>query len=514
MDESIVEALDGKESPWVGLGALVAMILATACGPSPGTPSTLAVADLPASPPAWQALPECPDAPGLRCFLLDLPRHHEAPERGSLRVSFAVHPAEQERVGSLLIIGGGPGDDVISGISRWLPSIDRRIKDRFDLITFDLRGAFRSGGLDCAVASSAWRTAPRSARTPATYKAMVEAARRFAVDCPREMGLGADGLAAYDSRQAAADLEALRRHLGIERWTIYAYSYGTQLAQVYAWSHPATIERLVLDAAVDWTVGAFDYDLQLSHAQDDVLSSLLDGCRERPDCAAGFRTSPARAYDGVVAALEGHSRDQHLKSAASPPDWEAAVSASLSTPSTRRDLLDTLAAFDEAGDMGVIDTFVRPEDEGPAAASSMSSGIYAAFICNDYGRQGASPAARAKSLALQVARAEAPGRRLRSAAYADLPCLFWESAPGLRPSPRPRPLPSPVLMVAATMDTAVPYAQSRRVAEQLGGAALITVEGGHHIMFGVGEACVDEPVIDFLVSGALPDEASRTCASN
>lgn len=503
----------GRGSPWLGLGALVTMILAAACGPSHGAPSTPAVSDLPAAPPAWESLPECPDAPGLRCFLLELPRHHEAPERGSLHVSFAVHPAEQERVGSMLIIGGGPGDDVISGISHWLPSIDRRIKDRFDLITFDLRGAFRSGGLDCAMASRAWRKGPWSARAPATLRAMVEAARRFAADCPQEMGLGAEELAAYDTRQAAADLEALRRHLGIERWTVYAYSYGTQLAQLYAWSHPTAIERLVLDGTVDLTVDAFDYDLQLSRAQNDVLDSLLDGCRERPDCAERFRTSPARAYDGVVAALEGHTAVQQVAPTVSPSDWEAAVSASLSGPRARRALLDTLAAFDEAGDIGVIDSFVHPEDAAPAAASSMSSGIYAAFICNDYGRQGASPAARAKSLALQVARAEAAGHRLRSTAFADLPCLFWESAPGLRPQPRPRPLPSSVLMVAATMDTAVPYAQSLQVAEQVGGAALITVEGGHHIMFGNGEACVDEPVVDFIVSGALPDESLRLCAS-
>jgi pimeloyl-ACP methyl ester carboxylesterase len=262
------------------------------------------------------------------------------------------------------------------------------------------------------------------------------------------------------------------------------------------------------------TVGAFDYDLQLSRAQDDVLSALLDGCRERPDCAAGFRTSPARAYDGVVAALEGHTHVQPAASTVAPSDWEAAVLASLSGPRARRALLDTLAAFDEAGDIGVIDSFVHPEDDDFAAASSTSSGIYAAFICNDYGRQGASPAARAKSLAFQVARAEAAGRRLRGTAYADLPCLFWESAPGLRPHPRSRPLSAPVLMVAATMDTAVPYAQSRNVAEQVGGAALITVEGGHHIMFGNGEACVDEPVVDFIVSGALPDESSRRCVSS
>jgi pimeloyl-ACP methyl ester carboxylesterase len=523
------------------------LMLAAACGEGHGAPTTPASA--PAVIPPWEALPECSDAPGLRCLVLELPRHHEAPERGSLRVSFAVHPAERQRTGTLLVIGGGPGDDVISGISRWLPDIDVRIKERFDLITFDLRGAFRSGGLDCVAASSAWRQVPWSARSPASLQAMVDAARRFATDCPKEMGLEPDELAAYDTRQAASDLEALRRQLGIERWTVYAYSYGTQLAQVYAWSHPATIERLVLDGTVDLTVGAFDYDLQLSRAQDEVLSALLEGCRQRPDCAAGFKTSPARAYDRVVAALDGHAGGQQTAPTVSPSDWEAAVSSSLSGPRARRELLDTLAAFDALDDIGVVEAFVHREDTDAAAASSTSAGadaaassstsagadaaassstsagadaaaasstsagVYAAFICNDYGRQGTSVAARAKALALQVARAEAAGRRLRGAAYADLPCLFWESAPGGRPQPQPRPLPAPVLMVAATMDTAVPYSQSPRVAAQVGGAALLTVEGGHHIMFGNGEACVDTPVVDFIVSGMLPAESKRRCAS-
>jgi len=43
-----------------------------------------------------------------------------------------------------------------------------------------------------------------------------------------------------------ADLENLRRSLGVERWSILAGSWGTVLALTYAVQHPQHVERLVL----------------------------------------------------------------------------------------------------------------------------------------------------------------------------------------------------------------------------------------------------------------------------
>jgi proline iminopeptidase len=46
-----------------------------------------------------------------------------------------------------------------------------------------------------------------------------------------------------------ADLEALRLHLGVVRWSLLAGSWGTVLALAYAQAHPARVERLVLRGA-------------------------------------------------------------------------------------------------------------------------------------------------------------------------------------------------------------------------------------------------------------------------
>ena len=43
-----------------------------------------------------------------------------------------------------------------------------------------------------------------------------------------------------------ADIEALREHLGVERWTLLGMSWGTTLALAYAQQHPRRVDAMVL----------------------------------------------------------------------------------------------------------------------------------------------------------------------------------------------------------------------------------------------------------------------------
>jgi proline iminopeptidase len=47
------------------------------------------------------------------------------------------------------------------------------------------------------------------------------------------------------------DIEALRRHLGLARWSVLGGSWGATLALNYAAAHPEAVERLVLRGAFD-----------------------------------------------------------------------------------------------------------------------------------------------------------------------------------------------------------------------------------------------------------------------
>lgn len=70
---------------------------------------------------------------------------------------------------------------------------------------------------------------------------------------PDQRGSGASRPRGQVSAQTAAtlvaDLEALRRHLGVERWSVLAGSWGTVLALLYAATYTDRVERLVLRGA-------------------------------------------------------------------------------------------------------------------------------------------------------------------------------------------------------------------------------------------------------------------------
>ena len=65
------------------------------------------------------------------------------------------------------------------------------------------------------------------------------------------------------TQHLVADIEALRRHLGIERWLIFGGSWGSTLALAYGQAHPQRCIGFILlgiflftDDEVDWFVGA------------------------------------------------------------------------------------------------------------------------------------------------------------------------------------------------------------------------------------------------------------------
>ena len=55
-----------------------------------------------------------------------------------------------------------------------------------------------------------------------------------------------DALAANTLADLLHDMEALRRHLGIERWLLFGGSWGSTLALAYAQRHPGRVHALVL----------------------------------------------------------------------------------------------------------------------------------------------------------------------------------------------------------------------------------------------------------------------------
>ncbi len=117
-----------------------------------------------------------------------------------------------------------------------------------------------------------------------------------------------------------ADIEALRRHLGIERWLLFGGSWGSTLALAYAQSHPDRVRGLVLrgvflgrQAEVEWFLHGLAAVFPDAHAtftsflppaeRGDVLGAYLRRLTH-PDPAVHMPAARAwSVYEGSCSTL-------------------------------------------------------------------------------------------------------------------------------------------------------------------------------------------------------------------
>lgn len=62
---------------------------------------------------------------------------------------------------------------------------------------------------------------------------------------PEPRGVGRSGGGPHTMERAIADLEAVRRAVGVDRWIVVGHSWGSDLAVRYAVDHPASVRAVV-----------------------------------------------------------------------------------------------------------------------------------------------------------------------------------------------------------------------------------------------------------------------------
>lgn len=112
-----------------------------------------------------------------------------------------------------------------------------------------------------------------------------------------QRGTGASDLEDVDRTtvtidQMVQDIEALRRHLGFESWTVLGHSWGGMYAMLYASKHPERINGLILSASGGMTLEWLEY------AGDNIRMRLGPERREEYDYWSdpeNVRSDPDRA---------------------------------------------------------------------------------------------------------------------------------------------------------------------------------------------------------------------------
>lgn len=173
-------------------------------------------------------------------------------------------------------------------------------------------------------------SSPAAARffDPARYRVVLFDQRGCGLSRPRA------GSRDNDTEKLLADIEALRRHLDIERWLVVGGSWGAALAAVYASRHPEAASGILLRAL--FLTGAGDLDWFFRDARG-VL----------PEAWQSFAAvAPPAVRDDLLPWLAGlfagNDRVEQARIAAAWSAWERALSGLPAAPPPEGEALAAL----------------------------------------------------------------------------------------------------------------------------------------------------------------------------
>jgi pimeloyl-ACP methyl ester carboxylesterase len=225
---------------------------------------------------------------GVECGYLTVPELHANPTGPTLRLAVVVfkstgpNPAPDP----LFMAQGGPGGSTIDFASLMFSS---PVREKRDIVLFDQRGTLNSRpNLLCPeVLDNTLTTIEQPLSQEAQLKAEIAA---FDACRQRRLAEGIN-LAAFNSRENAADVESLRLALGYGPINLYGVSYGTLLAQHVMRDFPASLRSVILDAVVSAAVNPYP---QVPLSQSRAFAGVFAACAADPACAADYPQLQAR----------------------------------------------------------------------------------------------------------------------------------------------------------------------------------------------------------------------------
>jgi pimeloyl-ACP methyl ester carboxylesterase len=447
-----------------------------------------------------------------KCARLEVPLDYKKPDGRTAQVALLRVPAKgdsAQRVGSLLLNPGGPG---FSGMSH-APLVAAKLGEhpitrQFDLIGFDPRGVGASTpALDCF--TNAEREADQLANSinSGGKDYNDDETRQLYQNCAERSG-GGDVLAHVGTRDVVRDMDVLRAVLGDAKLSFLGESYGTRLGPIYAETFPQNVRAMVLDGALDPTLGTAARRVALFAGFQRSFDNMAAFCAKMPNCPLGTDPKQANAaFQQIVQPLIDHPIttadgrkvtytavvDGVTAGLYSEAGWPAVILAITELKAGRgktvlflRDILGQRSpdgSYGNGNESLLAINCLDEERHTPEQETAMTRDIFKAAPFLDTGR-----AVNARDL-----------------------CEHWPVQPnlGFPYAQNINGLPK-TLVVSVTRDPATPHSGGISLARTLG-ASLLTVEGEQHgVALTAGNACVNNIVADYLISLKLP-AADQQC---
>jgi pimeloyl-ACP methyl ester carboxylesterase len=469
--------------------------------------------------PALSAWRGC--STGLQCAVLRVPVDYTRPHGEQVGIAVIRHRATDRvnRIGSLVMNFGGPGDAGTTSLPGYVGELPSAIRRRYDVVSFDPRGTGSSHPIECVDDKTSDRL-NKVDPTPNDDSQLREFydGTNYPVDLAAAC-VAHDGawLAAVGSRNVARDLDRLRAALGDQQLTYLGYSYGTVIGAVYAQTFPDRVGRLVLDSPVDLSSNALE-DLRAGGAGfETALDAFLADCAARPKCDFHGRGDPATELLSLQARFEGGltlptrtADGTRSRRRAGVAAFYTAVIASLYDRQYGWPELAQALRGAQLGDGTLLqliaDSYNGRHPDGAYDNIDQAIGI---ILCDD--RDDAVPSfdEYVDEYHRDVATFPFLGRYVGSTVLGCDPRLprppTSETLGDVRVSGT-----KPILVVGTTGDPATPFAGAEDLVSRIAGARLLTFDSTEHTAY-LKDACIDRAVDAYLLEGRLPP-AGKRCA--
>ena len=455
----------------------------------------------------------CGPPRGLQCARIRVPLDWDRPNGRTISLALIRHLASKpaQRIGTLFINPGGPGDTGVGLVSGDPVGIDAIGGGRFDVVSWDPRGTNASTRVRCFRNERAQARFWSGASLPTT-RAEAQRTQRTAAAVARRCGEVSGWLLPHISTaDTARDLDHLRVLMGETKLTYVGLSYGSYLGQTYANMFPDRVRAMLLNGLVDavrYSKSAESRMAMFGAAADEVFDRFLALCEAAGPqrCAlAGGERSPAQRWERLLAGLR---RAPVPAPGADPPgelthgDLLVSQFQPMRAPSTWPENAADLAAA--LGGNGSVLESSSSEFTSPAGWSGATTS--AAIQCAD------APAR------LQPQAWPQEFTRLRRTSPLQGPIHFaWEWAPcaswpvrgeDTYRGPWNASTPNPILLINQRFDPNTGHANAVRAQRLLGNAVLLTHEGYGHLFFQNPSVCVEDAMVDYLTELATPPNGS------
>jgi len=443
--------------------------------------------------PASMSFAPCAENPHLECGRLTLPVDYSKPsgDKFDLAVARARATKPHQRIGVLLALPGGPG---LSGVDFLLGAGNSptliRLLERFDVVSFDPRGAGRSRPVSCEFEGENFPADPSDEALAAFFDNF---GRRFARACLTQNG---NFIKSLGTNNVARDMDALRRALGEEQISYVGISYATVLGAVYSSLFPQRVRAMVLDGGVapefeDYFVESWS---EFSTGFERAFQRLDQLCRRDPACRLQT-PSVVAVFDEVAARLKAAPVTSPEGVVLSNNELADIISALLSGEENWPLIVDALAEA-RGADYSILFqvlSLIPPSNDAVFP-----------FFCNDYGTRRPASEYLPVDEAVGALNPRFFGRFFVASATAR--CTAWPKAEAPLIQNVKNRVSTPILLVGNDFDPNTHLAGTRSLAHALGmDRTIIRYQGGGHTAVGVS-ACIDDAVVAYLLNLTVPAE--------